>query len=75
MENFEKARADFFELLASIAKFLNNPNHNSRLGFGVNLGKGGKVLFNCHYAAYTGDEQYYSAALADFEKILTELIS
>jgi lantibiotic modifying enzyme len=73
MENFEKARADFFELLASIAKFLNNPNHNSRLGFGVNLGKGGKVLFNCHYAAYTGDEQYYSAALADFEKILTEL--
>ena len=59
-------------LLQSVASLLQDGPHTFP-GFGVGSGKGGTILFYCHYAAYTGDAQYYDLALAQLEQVLQEL--
>lgn len=60
-------------LLTTIAEFLNAPAAKTLRTFGVASGKGGTILFNCHYAAFTGDATYYERALAELEEVLAAI--
>ena len=60
-------------LLTNIADYLNAPEAKTLSTFGVASGKGGTILFNCHYAAFTGDATYYERALAELEEVLAAL--
>jgi len=67
------APASLGTLLATIAGYLNAPGAPALATFGVASGKGGTILFNCHYAAYTGEGRYYERALAELEQVLAAL--
>jgi len=60
-------------LLHTIAGYLNAEPAPALATFGVGTGKGGTILFNCHYAAFTGDARYYDRALAELEQVLALL--
>lgn len=60
-------------LLNSIVSFVNADTTVELTTFGVTSGKGGNVLLNCHFAAYSGEQNYYNVALTHFERILSEL--
>lgn len=60
-------------LLTTIAGYLNGPDAPALTTFGVASGKGGTILFNCHYAAFTGEARYYERALAELEQVLAAL--
>ncbi|RSK37522.1 lanthionine synthetase LanC family protein [Hymenobacter metallilatus] len=61
------------QLLHTIADYLTGPEARTLPNFGVGTGKGGTVLFLCHYAAYTGNTQYYDQALEQLEAALGEM--
>lgn len=60
-------------LLHTIAAHLNALDTPVLRSLGVSTGRTGLVLFNCHYAALTGDACYYAHALATLEEVLGAL--
>jgi lantibiotic biosynthesis protein len=64
---------DLVELLEAIVELINGPHGHRLSTFGVGMGRGGAVLLNCHYAAYTGQDQYYEQARVHFEQVVTQL--
>lgn len=67
------ATANTPALLRAIADLLAGQASAALPGFGVGTGKGGSVLFFCHYAAYTGEACYYDLALHHLEQALAGL--
>ena len=61
------------ELLRAVAERLSGGTPCALPNFGVALGQGGLLLFNCHYAAYSGQPQYYDLALQQLEQMLSRL--
>ena len=64
---------DLGDLLRQLAILLNNQPEEAQPGFGIDIGRGGLVLFNCHYAAYSGETAYYDRARTQFEQALREI--
>jgi hypothetical protein len=60
-------------LLPAIADYLHAPAAPTLRSLGVGSGKGGTILFNCHYAAFTGEAAYYERAQAELEEVLAGL--
>lgn len=60
-------------LLHAIAAQLHGPQAGQLSTLGVGLGLGGSILFNCHYAAYTGQTEYYTLAQEQLEQVLGQL--
>jgi lantibiotic biosynthesis protein len=60
-------------VLHAIALNLNAKTTARLSTFGVNSGKGGQILFNCHYAAYTKNNEYYEIAQEQLQETLAEL--
>lgn len=60
-------------LLHTIAGYLNVDGAPTLASFGVGTGKSGTILFNCHYAAFTGEVRYYNRALVELEQVLALL--
>ena len=60
-------------LLHTIAGYLNAEGAPTLASIGVGTGMGGTILFNCHYAAFTGETRYYDRALAELEQVLAML--
>ena len=60
-------------LLADIATFVNGLEAPVTPSFGTGFGLGGNILFNCHYAAHTGDATYYDQALELLQEALSRL--
>lgn len=67
------ATAELTELLHAIAGRLSGETPVALPNFGVAQSQGGLLLFNCHYAAFTGDERYYAVALQQLEQVLGRL--
>lgn len=65
--------AELTQLLHAIAGRLSGEVPAELPGFGVAQSLGGALLFNCHYAAFTGDSRYYDLALAQLEAIMGRL--
>jgi hypothetical protein len=65
--------AELTQLLHAIAGRLSGAVPAELPGFGVAQSLGGALLFNCHYAAFTGDSRYYDLALAQLEAIMGRL--
>ena len=61
------------ELLHAIAGRLSGNTPVELPNFGVAQSQGGLLLFNCHYAAFTGDDRYYALALQQLEQVLKRL--
>jgi len=67
------ATAELTALLHSVAGRLSGETPCQLPNFGVAMGQGGAILFNCHYAAYSGETKYYDLALEQLEQVLTRL--
>jgi len=65
--------AELTQLLHAIAGRLSGAVPAELPGFGVAQSLGGALLFNCHYAAFTGESRYYDLALTQLETILGRL--
>ncbi|MBU6120256.1 lanthionine synthetase LanC family protein [Hymenobacter siberiensis] len=73
METLTAAPTAIGPLLATVAHYLNAPGAPTLTTFGVASGKGGTILFNCHYAAFSGETGYYERALAELEQVMAAL--
>jgi lantibiotic biosynthesis protein len=60
-------------LLHSIAGLVSGEVPCTLPTFGVAQGQGGAILFNCHYAAFTGEERYYDLARQQLQQVLGQL--
>lgn len=60
-------------LLHQVAERLNAPHEPGLRSLGVSTGRAGLVLFNAHYAAFTGQHDYYESALTSLEQVLAAL--
>ncbi|OGX90172.1 lanthionine synthetase LanC family protein [Hymenobacter coccineus] len=61
------------DLLAIIVEALNSSHAQTMKTFGVGQGRGGLILINCHYAAFTGQSHYYDRAQEYLEQVLGQL--
>ncbi|WP_158797083.1 lanthionine synthetase LanC family protein [Pedobacter sp. L105] len=75
MENFATDTRNYTAelLLSDIVNLVNKDAIRVLPNFGVGHGKGGAILLNCLYAAYTGDDNYYAEAEKLLEAAFKEL--